>query len=92
MQTTPHMHPANGATQASLGDSPDAHSLDEHAHPHGARSFDHTQVAPSRVTIAGHPIHPMLIPFPIAALLGTLVAILPPGGRVTPSGRARASG
>jgi uncharacterized membrane protein len=29
--------------------------------------------APSSAAIAGHPIHPMLVPFPIAALVGALV-------------------
>ena len=28
----------------------------------------------STASIAGHPIHPMLIPFPIASFLGALVA------------------
>src|SRR5215207_8500011 len=29
---------------------------------------------PSTATIARHPIHPMLVPFPIAALVGVLVS------------------
>ncbi len=29
---------------------------------------------PSTAAIAGHPIHPMLVPFPIAFLVGTLLA------------------
>jgi uncharacterized membrane protein len=32
--------------------------------------------SPSRAAIAGHPIHPMLIPFPIAFLVGTFVVDL----------------
>lgn len=32
--------------------------------------------APSRAAIAGHPIHPMLVPFPIAFLVGALVTDL----------------
>jgi FtsP/CotA-like multicopper oxidase with cupredoxin domain/uncharacterized membrane protein len=35
----------------------------------GASATDHTSVAPSRFALAGHPVHPMLIPFPIALLL-----------------------
>lgn len=31
---------------------------------------------PSTAAIAGHPIHPMLIPFPIASLVGVLVSDL----------------
>ncbi|MCK9529952.1 MAG: DUF2231 domain-containing protein [Gammaproteobacteria bacterium] len=30
----------------------------------------------SRVTLAGHPVHPMLVPFPIAFLVGVLVTDL----------------
>jgi uncharacterized membrane protein len=32
--------------------------------------------APSRAAILGHPIHPMLIPFPLAALTGALLTDL----------------
>src|SRR5512143_2250948 len=32
--------------------------------------------APSRAAITGHPIHPMLVPFPIAFLVGALVTDL----------------
>jgi FtsP/CotA-like multicopper oxidase with cupredoxin domain/uncharacterized membrane protein len=32
-------------------------------------SLDHSEAAPSRFAVAGHPIHPMLIPFPLALLL-----------------------
>ena len=35
-----------------------------------SNDFDTT---PSRAAIGGHPIHPMLIPFPVAFLVGTLV-------------------
>lgn len=38
------------------------------AHPHKA--------VRSRVTLAGHPVHPMLVPFPIAFLVGVLVTDL----------------
>ena len=48
----------------------------KHSGTHGESSdrragaaTDHTFGAPSRFTVAGHPIHPMLIPFPIALLL-----------------------
>ncbi|WP_142848201.1 DUF2231 domain-containing protein [Telmatospirillum sp. J64-1] len=32
--------------------------------------MDHRSPVPSRAAIAGHPIHPMLIPFPMAFLVG----------------------
>jgi FtsP/CotA-like multicopper oxidase with cupredoxin domain/uncharacterized membrane protein len=35
---------------------------------------DHTTGVPSTAAIAGHPIHPMLIPFPIAFLLAAFVS------------------
>ncbi|HSE74127.1 MAG TPA: DUF2231 domain-containing protein [Dongiaceae bacterium] len=31
------------------------------------------QESPSRAAIGGHPLHPMVVPFPIAFLVGTLV-------------------
>jgi len=34
---------------------------------------DHTKGVPATVTIAGHPIHPALIPFPIALLISAAV-------------------
>ena len=34
---------------------------------------DNLDASPSRASIAGHPIHPMLVPFPIAFLVGVLV-------------------
>jgi uncharacterized membrane protein len=37
---------------------------------------DHSGGVPSRAAIAGHPIHPMLIPFPIAFFVGALVTDL----------------
>ena len=37
---------------------------------------DHTTGVPSRAAIAGHPIHPALIPFPIAFLIGVLASDL----------------
>ncbi len=37
---------------------------------------DHSVGAPSRFALAGHPIHPMLIPFPIALLLAAFGADL----------------
>jgi uncharacterized membrane protein len=33
-----------------------------------------TEETPSKAAIVGHPIHPMLIPFPIAFLAGTLIS------------------
>ncbi len=42
--------------------------------PAGARSDD--APAPSRAAILGHPIHPMLIPFPLAFLTGALLTDL----------------
>lgn len=41
-----------------------------------AGSMDHTAGVPSRFAIAGHPIHPMLIPFPIALLISAFGADL----------------
>ena len=41
-----------------------------------ALALDHTRGVPSNAVIAGHPIHPMLIPFPIAFLIGALVTDL----------------
>jgi uncharacterized membrane protein len=38
--------------------------------------IESASVIPSAATIAGHPIHPMLIPFPIAFLSGVLVTDL----------------
>lgn len=38
--------------------------------------MDHSAGAPSRFAVAGHPIHPMLIPFPIALLLSAFAADL----------------
>jgi uncharacterized membrane protein len=35
-------------------------------------AFDEFDATPSRAAIAGHPIHPMLVPFPIAFLVGAL--------------------
>lgn len=37
---------------------------------------NHTRGAPSTAAIAGHPIHPIVIPFPIAFLVGALFADL----------------
>ncbi len=37
---------------------------------------DHTRGAPSKAAIVGHPIHPMLVPFPIAFLTGALLTDL----------------
>lgn len=37
---------------------------------------NHTRGVPSTAAIGGHPIHPMLIPFPIAFLVGALVTDL----------------
>jgi uncharacterized membrane protein len=39
-------------------------------------SFQDVDAKPSRTAIAGHPIHPMLVPFPIAFLVGALVTDL----------------
>jgi uncharacterized membrane protein len=36
--------------------------------------IDDNQPAPSRAAVNGHPIHPMIVPFPIAFLVGTLFA------------------
>jgi uncharacterized membrane protein len=36
----------------------------------------HTDPAPSTAAIRGHPIHPMLIPFPLAFLVGVLLTDL----------------
>jgi uncharacterized membrane protein len=37
---------------------------------------DLSKGAPSTASIKGHPIHPMLVPFPIAFLVGTLATDL----------------
>lgn len=39
-------------------------------------SHRHTDPAPSTAAIRGHPIHPMLIPFPLAFLVGVLLTDL----------------
>lgn len=41
-----------------------------------AAAMDHTAGAPSRFAVAGHPIHPMLVPFPIALLVSAFGADL----------------
>ena len=61
-------------THAPAGPSAGAHP--NHAGGHAVSGGDHTRGAPSRVAIAGHPLHPMLIPFPIAFLLGAFAADL----------------
>ncbi len=52
------------------------HDHGGHGHDHGAAELDHSQGVPSTAAIAGHPLHAMLIPFPIAFLLGALAADL----------------
>lgn len=37
-------------------------------------SLDDDQATPSRAAIGGHPLHPMVVPFPIAFLVGALAA------------------
>lgn len=37
---------------------------------------DHGNRCPSTAAVSGHPIHPMLIPFPIAFLIGALATDL----------------
>lgn len=46
----------------------------------------------STASIAGHPIHPMLIPFPIAFFVATLVCDLAFGGPEIPTGPGLHSG
>ncbi|MDX1994081.1 MAG: DUF2231 domain-containing protein [bacterium] len=41
--------------------------------PSGTQLSEHEEI-PSVAAIAGHPIHPMLIPFPIASLSGALLS------------------
>jgi uncharacterized membrane protein len=41
-----------------------------------AVELDHTRGVPSNAVIAGHPIHPMLIPLPIAFLIAALASDL----------------
>ena len=67
------MH-AHETTHAPAGPAEGAHP--NHAGGHAVSGDDHTRGAPSRVAIAGHPLHPMLIPFPIALLLGAFAADL----------------
>ena len=38
--------------------------------------IDGQEASPSRAAISGHPIHPMLVPFPIAFLVGAFLADL----------------
>jgi uncharacterized membrane protein len=49
---------------------------DERAERSGAADLDHSIGVPSRATLNGHPIHPMLIPFPIAFLIGAFATDL----------------
>jgi uncharacterized membrane protein len=46
----------------------------------------------STASIAGHPIHPMLIPFPIAFFIATFVCDVVYWKRPMPFGRRRRSG
>ena len=39
-------------------------------------AYEADEAVPSKAAIAGHPIHPMLIPFPIAFLVGALASDL----------------
>jgi FtsP/CotA-like multicopper oxidase with cupredoxin domain/uncharacterized membrane protein len=48
----------------------DAH--DAHRHPGDGRELEHTRGVPATAAISGHPLHPALIPFPIAFLVGAL--------------------
>jgi hypothetical protein len=41
-----------------------------------AMADDHGNRCPSTAAVSGHPIHPMLIPFPIAFLIGALATDL----------------
>ena len=52
------------------------HDPDKRADRGEKRSMDHTAAAPSRFALAGHPIHPVLVPFPIALLLAAFGADL----------------
>ena len=44
-------------------------------HREGKMADEHRSGSGSFVSIKGHPIHPMLIPFPIAFLVGAFVSI-----------------
>ena len=46
----------------------------EASHDHGAGDDDHTRGVPSKAAIAGHPIHPPLIVFPVPLLAGASAA------------------
>ena len=52
------------------------HDVEEKEAMRIALALDHTRGVPSNAVIAGHPIHPMLIPFPIAFLIGALATDL----------------
>lgn len=41
--------------------------------PTGPREAPEGRASPSRFAIAGHPVHPMIVPFPIAFLVGAFV-------------------
>jgi FtsP/CotA-like multicopper oxidase with cupredoxin domain len=63
-------HHATHAPAGAAGPQPAS------GHGRGGSGLDHTRGAPSRAAIAGHPLHAMLIPFPIAFLLGAFGADL----------------
>jgi len=68
----------------------DAH--DAHWHDGGTRELDHTRGVPATAAISGHPLHPALIPFPIAFLVGALGTDLACGPPASRSGHAPACG
>jgi uncharacterized membrane protein len=62
-----HNHPATAAT---------AGQERPHGDGHGTEALNHTRGVPSTAAIAGHPIHPALVVFPIGLLVGAFGADL----------------
>jgi FtsP/CotA-like multicopper oxidase with cupredoxin domain/uncharacterized membrane protein len=49
---------------------------DPHRHHDDDRELDHSRGVPATAAVSGHPLHPVLIPFPVAFLVGALGADL----------------
>ena len=73
-----HDHNQHGGKKLpQVGGKPHTAAADHESSPgRGTQSLDHTQGVPSTIAIAGHPLHPMLIPFPIAFLIAVFGADL----------------
>jgi uncharacterized membrane protein len=64
----------HGEHQNRDAGAPNASQADHHEH--GAKTQDHSSGVPSTAAIAGHPLHPILVPFPIAFLVAALATDL----------------